>query len=152
MIFQAQIVLQKYDCHLKKLLDGWKSPRSCCVTLNFAYPLLEAQMIKFCSFQAQISKYYIPFDLEMLHGFWKKLKKINLLERNQKIFKSFLMFTLLLKNYLAYLKKRNVLNIALLVKYQTTRNTFIVSTKQNITWDTLIVNWNLSSAIKCKYM
>ena len=43
------------------------------------------------------------------------------------------MFTLMLKNYLAYLKKRNVLNIALLVKYQTTRNTFIVSTKQNIT-------------------
>ena len=60
----------------------------------------------------------------------KSLKK-SISWKEIKIFKSFLMFTLMLKNYLADLKKRNVLNIALLVKYQTTRNTFIVSTKQN---------------------
>ena len=70
----------------KKIQDHpvWKS------TSLTLYLKPNAQMIKFCSFkmitcccfQAQVSKYYIPFDLEMLHRFSKKLKKFNLFERN----------------------------------------------------------------------
>ena len=57
------------------------------------------KMIIFCSFEAQISKY---FDLEMLH------------RQEIKIFKSFLIFTLVLEKYL----EQNVSKMALLVNYQ----------------------------------
>ena len=40
----------------------------------------------------------------------------------------------------------------LLARNQSTRNASIISTEQNLTWDALTVNWNLSSPIKCKYI
>ena len=88
--FQGQIVLQKYSFDLKKLLDCKKVQYQTFLTHYWSTMLKWFQILYllwFLLLSFIIYTYTISIDLEMLHEFWKKLKKTQSLSKKLKLSK-----------------------------------------------------------------